>query len=429
MSARHLLSALCLLAILPSARAYADVPPLYVPVRPDSVTIQSEPAPLLVPGAGVGDTLRLSRAARARENYLKGRAFAGSGGVSSAMMSFLNALRLDSTLVGPHGGIGRLYAARGQWQPAAIHFGTELERDPGNREVAREFGLALAQLGDTARAIAQLQLLVRRDAKDEPAWQALGFAYGVAGRRAQAEHALRRALSLDAKDADAWRDLGVVLASSGRTTDAREAYRRAAALDRHDAGALVNLGNLEARAGRHAAALAAYRAAETRDSARAAGYQPASPSRALAFRGQLRELPALGRDAGRGAVYQRWVQAAPDDLAVRIEAMRFFERAGRLDIAVELGREGVRRAARSGEAWLALATALETNGDTRASVDALHRAEQWLPLPEQRRRAHEYVRHMRATAPDSLRAFFAADSIAHPFVVTDTSRSAARDVR
>lgn len=400
--------------VLAAPAAHAAVPPLLVPAARDSVSIESPAAPLLQPGRGnPADSTQRTPAQLALEQYERGRAFEASGNPASALISYRNAAKLDPKLPEANFRIGRLYAARGQWRAAALAFAAEIQRDPGHRDAAREMGLALAQAGDSARSIRQLELLTRRDAKDQRSWQALGFAYSVAGRASDAEQALRRAVALDPKDADAWRDLGVVLASMKRDADARAAYARAARLDPGDGAVLVNLGNLESRAGRAADALAAYHAAELRDTLLV-----------NAYRGQVRALTDLRREAEAGAVYRRWLARAPGDLQARAEAIQWFDAHGQRDTALALAQETVRAHPRSGEARLQLGLAYQAAGRVPEGLAELRRAEAMLPLAEQRARVGALLRQWRSEAPDSLRAVFAADSVAHE-APADSVRGAA----
>jgi len=389
------------LALVPSLRA--DVPSVLVPANRDTVHIDSPVAPLLQPGRGnPADSSQRTTAQLAREQYERGRGLEASGNHASAILAYRNAAKLDPTLPDASYRIGRLYASRLQWAAAAVAFAAEVQRDPGHRDAAREMGLALAQAGDSLRSIQQLELLTRRDARDQRSWQALAFAYSLTGRVRDAERALGRALELDPRDADAWRDLGVVLASMRRDAEARTAYGRAARLAPRDAAVHVNLGNLEWLAKRPAAALAAYRAAEQRDSLMM-----------NAYRGQVRALMALQQDREAGEVYRRWLRVAPADTDTRLEAIRWFDARGRADIALELARDGVRADPRSGEARLQLGMAHHAAGQIPEALSELRRAEALLRLPEQRARVGALLQQLRRTAPDSLRAVFAADSIAH----------------
>jgi tetratricopeptide (TPR) repeat protein len=388
------------LLVLAAAPAAADVPPLLVPEHADSVSTSTPAAPMIVPGRGPQGS-PATRASKAREEFALGSALERQGNRPAAIAAYRTAVMLDPTLPEAHFRMGRLFAAVGQHRVAADEFARELEHHPDRNDARLGLAQSSAQSGDTTRAIAMLEDMTRRRPRDEPAWQALGFVYAVAGRPRDGERALRRALALDPKDADAWRDLGVVLVNQDRPDAARAAYRRAVELAPHDATAFVNLGNLERAASHWQAAYEAYAIAERIDS-----------TQALAYRGQVDALTQLGRAPEAGDVYRRWLRVVPDEAALRMEAMRYFDGIGRTDIALELAREGVRGAPRSGEARLGLGLALDAAGQTRAALVELRIAEALFREPRDRGRVAHVIRGMRADAPDSLRALFAADSLA-----------------
>lgn len=402
-----------LLAPVGARAPRADVPPVLLPPHRDTTaSIASEPAPLLQPGRpNPADGQHPSRERFAREQYELARALEAQGAPAAAIAAYRNAVRNDPKLRDAHYRMGLLYTAVGQHRAAVSEYAAEVTLDPGNSRVGRALGLALANAGDTLEAIRQLELLTRRSARDTASWKALGFAYGLARRPAQSERALRRALALDASDAGTWRDLGLVLALDGRAAAAREAYARSARLAPHDGSASLNLGNLEARAGRWPAALAAYREAAARDSLLTPAYA-----------GQVRALQALGRDAEAEPVYRRWLAVRPDAPETRIEAIRYFRARGRDDVALELARDGVRANPASGEAHVALGMALDASGDAAGMLAELRKAESLLRLPEQRERLRATIASLRARAPDSLRAVYAADSLAHEVRRPDTPR-------
>lgn len=401
-------AAALLLALLAPGRvpvSRAEVTPLLLPPKRDtSTTIDSDPAPLLMPGRpNPGDAEHRTREQHAREQYELGRALESKGAPAAAISAYRNAVRLDPKLRDAHFRMGRLFVAVGQHSAAVSEFAAEVQLDPGNTRAARELGISLAHAGDTTNAIRQLEMLTRRNARDTASWKGLGFAYGLARRNADAERALRKATALDPSDAAAWRDLGLVLALQGRVPAAREAYAKSAKLAPRDGSALLNLGNLEARERRWPQALEAYRAAERRDSALVPAYA-----------GQVSVLREVGRDAEAGEVYRRWLAVKPDSPAPRMDAIRLFTSLDRPDIALELARDGVRANPKSGEAHLALGMALESSGDVAGMLQELRRAEELLKQPEQRDRLAATISSLRANAPDSLRAVFAADSVAHP---------------
>jgi tetratricopeptide (TPR) repeat protein len=284
---------------------------------------------------------------------------------------------------------------------AVAAYASEVEHHPKNREGARMLGVALVRSGETERGIQQLELLTRTNPRDGASWRALGFAYSFAHKFRDAERALRAAIALPPADAEEYRDLGVLLANLGREREAREAYRSAARLDPHDGSVWVNLGNLEARAGRYDAALAQYRTAESRDSLAS-----------LAYRGQVQALDALGRHDDIGATYRRWLRRIPADENARLEAVQWFAGHDRVDIALELGREGVRQTPRSANAHLVMGVAWGAAGDARSSLLELRRAEHYLGKEADASQVRALIAELRAGAPDSLRALFATDSIA-----------------
>ena len=404
---RTAVAAALLMALISPGRvpvSRADVtPPLLPPKRDTSTTIDSDPAPLLMPGRpNPGDSEHRTREQRAREQYEMGRALEEDGAPGAAIAAYRNAVRLDPKLRDAHFRMGRLFAAVGQHGAAVPEFAAEVQLDPGNTRAARELGISLAHAGDTTSAIRQLEMLTRRNPRDTASWKGLGFAYGLARRNADAERALRKATELDPRDAAAWRDLGLVLALEGRAPAARDAYARAAKLAPRDGSALLNLGNLEAREGRWPQALEAYQAAERRDS-----------TLLLAYAGQVRVLRELKRDVEAGEVYRRWLAVKPDAPGTRMDAIRLFTSLGRPDVALELARDGVRANPKSGEAHLALAMALEATDDVPGMLQELRKAEELLKQPEQRDRLAATIASLRAKAPDSLRAVYSADSLAH----------------
>lgn len=410
-----------LVALAFAPAALADVPPVLVPPHADSIGVGVAPAPLLIPGrASAADSLRRTPEQLAREQYALGRELERVHQPAAAIAAYRNAIRLQPSLPEAHFRMGRLFTAVGEHRAAAREYEAELAHQPEHRDAGRGLALERAQLGDTTAAIAGLERLTRSDPRDEASWQALGFAYSTAGRLVEGERALRRALELDAKDADAWRDLGAVLAAQKRDRDARAAYERAAALAPRDATVWVNLGNLERRMGRTGEALDAYREANRRDS-----------SLAFAWRGRIAVLDELGRALDAAAVYREWLASRPADDDLRIETIARYDALGRKDVALELAREGVRRAPGSAEAHLALGMALRGAVGAGASLQELRRAQALFAEPGQRVRVGALIAAMRARAPDSLRALFAADSAAHaaPAAADSTRDLPARGTR
>jgi tetratricopeptide (TPR) repeat protein len=394
--------------------------PATSPAPADSAVYESPPGKLIVPprtpsGAeqSPADTARAAAHRKALEAFGRGLALERDGAYAAAIISYTNAARMDPTLRGPSLRVGKLFAWKQQYDPAARAFREEMHRDPDNPEPVTQYALMLAEMGDTARPVPMLQELTQRAPGNAAVWRALGFVYARLGRHDAAERALRGSIALNGKDPQAWRDLGVVLAARGEEPGAREAYRHALAVDPHEVSTLVNLGNLEARAGDHAHALAHYAQAEREDS-----------TLADAYRGQVRELVALGREPGAGAVWRRWLVSAPDDHEVREGAARHFVRQGRVDVALEIARDGVRRSPSSGEARWLLGEMQAEAEDPLAALTAYRDAAARFREPADRARAEAGIARLRASAPDSLRARFTADSVTA--ARADTTRASMR---
>jgi tetratricopeptide (TPR) repeat protein len=420
-------AALVLAGVLASASQPAAAPAAKPPAPPaaDSALHESQPAPLIVtpspPPAAAGappateDTAIVNARQRAKESFGRGLMLEEQKAYSAAIISYMNAARMDPQLTGPSLRMGFLFAARQQWDAAARAFREELRRDPGSRIATREYAVTLAELGDTTRAIRMLEELSRRAPQDATVWRALGFAYTKAGRYAQAEKALRGAVALNSRYALAWRDLGVVLALLDKPAEARTAYGRALAADPTDETATVNLANLESRLGKHTEALAHYRQAEKLDS-----------TQALAYRGQIAELVLMDREVEAGDVWRRWLAVFPDDTQVREGTARHFVRIERSDAALAVAREGVRRAPRNGEAWWLLGEVQSMTGDPVGAHTSYLEAADRFRAPADSARVAASLDTLYATAPDSLRARFAAERVAHSKAARDSSSRGSR---
>lgn len=371
---------------------------LIVPAVPDSVSIESEPGPLLLPGGPGPAGGARSAAERAREQFGLGLTLEQGGQYRAAYFAFRNAAQQDPRLPEAHFRQGLMLALTGNLNEATHAFGKELELNPVHRGAQLELGYVLSRLGRHREAIERLQGLLRRDPGRDEHWYALGVAYVAAEQYAAALVPLRRAVRMPPARGEEHRDLGVALAALGRTHEARGEYRRALALDPVDASAWVDLANLERRAGRSDSALAAYRSAERSDS-----------SHAGAYRGQIALLES--RPAEKADVYRRWTRAVPDDTEVRLEAVRQFDDLGRRDIALEIARDGVRHNRRSADARMILGMALEASGETRQAMRELRLAAALHRGRAGRERVQHLMNALRAAAPDSMRALFEADSL------------------
>jgi tetratricopeptide (TPR) repeat protein len=348
------------------------------------------------------DTSLAAEAQRARDKYALGRALERAHEPAAAIAAYRAATSLDPSIPEANYRMGMLFLTVNQLRPAAECFVQEVIHHPSHTDAARELGITYARLGEADKAVLQLEPLTRSNPRDAASWAALGFAYMSAKRTAAADSAFRRALALEPKNASWHRDHGAVLAAEGRSAEARREYQLAQQLDPKDANAWVNLANLERREGHLEAALADYRQAEARDTL--------SP---LALEGQVQTLRQLKRDREAGEVYRRWLRRRPDDHEARLDAVRLWDDLGRNDVSLEIARDGVRANPESPDARLILGMALQSNGDWRRGLAELRTAERKFTTEEDRARVNALIAVMRHSAPDSLRAWFTADSVAH----------------
>lgn len=391
----------------PASAAPADTtyrgPVLLVPARPDSAPPESPPAPFLIPGRPVPpDSVTLTLAQRARDSYRLGRQLEAGGSYGPAIISYRNAVRFDPTIPDANYRMAMLFLTRDQVGEAIKCLLGELSRHPENVDASRQLGLCFARMGDSTRAIRHLDRLAREHPSDGAVWHALGSVYLMSNRPRQAEAALRQALRLEPTTAEELRDMGAVMAATGRVSEAKSYYRRALKLSPADAPTWLNLGNLERRASRPDSALTLYHNAEAADS----GFVPG-------LEAQIQVLREARRDRDAIEVYRRWLRQHPDHHGARLEAVRMLDQSGREDEALALAREGTEQVRNSGHPWLILGMVLRGRGDTRGAMAAMRRAERlFKDDPPERDRATRTIAALRASASDSLRALFAADSVA-----------------
>jgi Flp pilus assembly protein TadD len=217
------------------------------------------------------------------------------------------------------------------------------------------------------------------------------------------------AIRLPPKDVEENRDLGALLSALARPNEAREEYRRALDIDQRDPGTWLNLGNLERRAGRRPAALDAYRHAVASDSSFALGYQA-----------QLQMLGEEKRGDEMVEVYRAWLRQQPEQYGARLEAVELLQELHRGKDALALAREGVVINPKSAQARVIYGMALAGQGRSGEALASLRQAQQlFAGNTAELGRVESLIAALRHSAPDSLRAMFHADSLAHP-------RSAAR---
>lgn len=143
--------------------------------------------------------------------------------------------------------LGLLLSERGEAREAV----SILERHASKADVDvwNAYGIALADVGRPAEAVAQFRRVLELDRTNATAHQNLGIVALRQGRPQEAERHLNDALKLDAELPLALNTLAVLYAQSGRTREAIETWKRAVTLDPHLYDALFNLGITAGRNG------------------------------------------------------------------------------------------------------------------------------------------------------------------------------------
>ena len=136
-----------------------------------------------------------------------------------------------------------------------------------------------------------------------------------------------------------------------------------------------------------------------------------------------RRHDATDRPLDAASTLRTWLARQPEDASLRVETIERYERAGRLDIALELARDGVRLDPKSGPARLTLGMVQHAAGNDRAGLLALRHAQTLMRRPDEKANVSTLIGALRARAPDSLRALFYADSLANEVPApADTAR-------
>src|SRR5713101_2477271 len=129
-----------------------------------------------------------------------------------------------------------------------------LKNSPDDTELHFDLSLALAKLGDSSGAQAELQSAVRLDPNMAKARNQFGIWHILNNERAKAEEAFKSAISADSQFVEAKNNLGVLYACVGKDLDAIELFRAAIQGRQDYAPAHVNLGLVLASDGKYAEA-------------------------------------------------------------------------------------------------------------------------------------------------------------------------------
>ena len=137
--------------------------------------------------------------------------------------------------------VGRRAYDAGQFDEARVAFSKAVEAAPSSAEARLGLGMALAQLGNVAGAIEQLEATLRLDANNVTAHTSLGMVLARSGRAAEAVPHLRAAHEREPGNVELTRTLIRVLLALSRPDEAIEAFSRAGSIDAEDEDVLLAL--------------------------------------------------------------------------------------------------------------------------------------------------------------------------------------------
>jgi superkiller protein 3 len=190
---------------------------------------------------------------------------------------------------------------KSQVDAVAAAYRESLKKSPDNAELHFDLSLALAKLGDSNGAQAELRSAIRLDPNMAKARNQLGIWLIRNNERLKAEDAFKAAISADSQLVEAKNNLGVLYACAGKDLDAIQLFR-AAIQGRPDyAPAHVNLGLVVAGEGKYAEA-----EKEIRNALRS------SPKNLNAYNALGMIAAKLGRGDEAIEILQKVLRARPD---------------------------------------------------------------------------------------------------------------------
>jgi len=192
-------------------------------------------------------------------------------------------------------------AQQSQIAATVVAYREALKNSPDDAELHFDLSLALAKLGDSSGAQAELQSAVRLDPNMAKARNQFGIWHILNNERAKAEEAFKSAISADSQFVEAKNNLGALYACAGKDLDAIELFRAAIQGRQDYAPAHVNLGLVLASDGKYAEAEKEFRLALR-----------SSPKNLNAYNALGMIATKLGRGDEAIEILQKVLQARPD---------------------------------------------------------------------------------------------------------------------
>ena len=144
----------------------------------------------------------------------------------------------------------------------------------------------------------------------------------------------------------------------------------------------------------------------------------------LGYQAQIQMLSEEHRADEVVEVYRAWLEHQPDLYGARLEAVELLQGMQRGKEALALAKAGLDLNPKSGQARLIYGMALAGQGRSGEALVLLRQAQQAVAGDAaELARVESMITMLRRVAPDSLRALFRADSVAHPSVAAHAARA------
>lgn len=134
--------------------------------------------------------------AQALVHFQEGIAQQEAGDYAAALASYQAALAIDPALAPVYGGLGSLYVALEQPQPAIASYREAARLEPDKAEWQRSLGVVLANQGQMAEGVAALERAAGLAPDDPMLHYELGQVYAFVARNQEARQAFERVVAL-----------------------------------------------------------------------------------------------------------------------------------------------------------------------------------------------------------------------------------------
>jgi tetratricopeptide (TPR) repeat protein len=269
---------------------------------------------------------------------------------------------------------GDAAAAKGDYQTALDRFrraAAQLPDSPAIQQRVAALGRthldALIRDGRFAEAEPRALEFAKRNPKSSWGWYALGYTYYAQRKVGPSIEALSKSLSLDLTNAEAHKVLGRALMLIGRFDAARVEFLQGAKYNPQSAEMHYNLGKLYSIQDLWPEARRSFEQALKLD----AGFAEAHDGLGFA-------LESLGDDDAAIASYERAAKINGERggtfAAPHVNLSALYNRAGKVDLALEQARTAVKVNPKSDRGWFQAAKAHEKREELDAALDALNKA-------------------------------------------------------